>query len=234
MKTKAKTLIIITIVLLAGFTGNVPAAGEKELIEAPPKGITIQLEFIEVSHSDLNDLLFEKEFGTDAGELRRQIQKKAKAGEASIVETVIIQVRDSMRASTMSVNEIKSPKNYDEIGAGNFEIQNTGVSVKADPVIADDGNSISLNLTSEFCERIADADYGSNSKGVRIIQPQFHKARIETSLMLDSGAYAFIGTVRLHKAYDTKRKDPIVMVFVRAMIHHNEDETTAGEQKKGE
>lgn len=208
-------ILIITLSLLYIFANNAPAADSK--------GITIQVEFIEVKHSDLADLIFDRPFESDSGKLRNQIQEKVKAREADIIDTVIIRTRDAVRTNTVSADQIKYPVNYDVTGAAGFEIQNAGISIRAEPLITDDGKTILLKMISEFSERIADADYGNNAKGVRVIQPQFHKARMETSLLVTDGTYSFAGTVRLDKAYDKNREDPIVMVFVRAMINQSDE-----------
>lgn len=237
MRTKAKKrsltclvreLIIFSMLFFAGFTGGMVSIGETRAAngafgETAPKGITIQAELIETEHSTLSTLLFERDFKTDSGDLRKQIQKQVKAGEADIIETVIIRTKDGMRTDTLSADGISSPQYYDEIGAAKFEVQNAGVSFKVDPMITEEGTTILLNsITLEYSEKIADADYGQNAKSVKVTQSQFHKARIETTVVVKDGAYAFVGTVRLHHPHNKDRKDPIVMVFLRAMINQTD------------
>jgi len=217
-ETKIRKLIIIAMLLLSGFTGSAPGA-DKKTEQSIPQEITIQVEFIETKHSDVTDLLFNKEIKADSGDLRQQIQEKVKAGEASIIETTILRTKESVRAFTTSTDEIKYPESYHETGAAKFETQSTGISLSIDPVFDKENGTILLKMILEFCQRIDDADYGITSRGVRVVQPQFHKVHVETSLTLISGKYAFAGTVRLHQKYDNKAKDPIVMVFVRAMTN---------------
>ncbi|MDM8523247.1 hypothetical protein QUF80_07740 [Desulfococcaceae bacterium HSG8] len=210
-----KKLLLISLWLLHGFPGSALAADLR--------GITIQVEFIEVKHSDLTDLIFDKPFESDSGKLRKQIQEKVRNRDADIIDTVVIRTRDTVRTNTVSADQIKYPVNYDVTGAAGFEIQNAGIFVRVEPLITEDKKTILLNIFSEFSERIADADYGNNAKGVRVIQPQFHKARMETSLLVTDGTYSFAGTARLNKAYNKNREDPIVMVFVRAMINQSDE-----------
>jgi|GEM_PF-2482214 len=223
MKTKMKNLIFICIILLLqGFTDSALAAPAVSNSGGQSGGITIQLEYIEVGHSYLISLLFNKDFQSDSGALRKQIQEKVTSGEAGIIDTVIIRTKDRVRTNTVSVNEVRYPKSYDETGTADFETQNTGISVRVDPTIAEDGATILLSMGLEFCEKIGDADYGNNANGVRVIQPLFRKSRMETSLSVTDGAYVFVGTTRLHRQYGEKRTDPIVMVFARAMINRSD------------
>jgi hypothetical protein len=223
MKTqRIKLFIVVSLLILRGFIADGDAAEKKVPSATAPRGITVQFEFIETDHADLIDLLFDKGIQTDASDMRKQIQEKVKSGKAGIVDTVLFQTRDGMRANIMSADEIKYPQSYDE--AGKFEIQPAGITVKADPSVSDSGSSILMNIQVEVCEKVADTDFGNNPKGVRVIQPQFHKARLETAVTVADGAYAFIGTVRLYKKYDPNRKDPVVMVFVRALLHQQGQE----------
>lgn len=192
--------------------------------EEPPQGITIQVELIETEQPTLSALLFQRNFKIDSGELRKLIHEKVENKEADIIETVVIRTKNGMRTDTLSADGVISPQQRDGEGLVTFDIQNVGLSFKVDPVITQ-GAILLSGLILEQVERIADAPSG---QAVTLTQPQFHRARMETTIVAKDGAYSLAGTMRLAHPHNKERKDPIVMVFLRAMINETGETKTDG------
>jgi hypothetical protein len=80
----------------------------------PPRMVSVQAEFIEVSHEQLLDLLFAGEAPTaDATPLRKKLQGMIQAGQAKLLETTLVSARSGIKASTGSHHEWIYPTEFE-------------------------------------------------------------------------------------------------------------------------
>ncbi|MCW1925780.1 hypothetical protein OKA05_24695 [Luteolibacter arcticus] len=71
-----------------------------------PAMVQVQVEYIEMPHETLTDLLFMKRpTKSDATELRKEVQTLVKAGDAKVLETQILTGRSSEKCLVESINE---------------------------------------------------------------------------------------------------------------------------------
>ena len=78
-----------------------------------PKQIRVQVEFIEVSHEQLTELLFAPKVPANDTELRKQLAQLVKDGKAGIVETMLCIARSGQKATTESIEEFIYPTEYE-------------------------------------------------------------------------------------------------------------------------
>jgi len=79
-----------------------------------PKMARVQVEFVELSHEKLTDLLFMADpTGADATDLRKQLQELVKKGEAKVMETMVCTARSGEKALTEAINEFIYPTEYE-------------------------------------------------------------------------------------------------------------------------
>jgi hypothetical protein len=84
-----------------------PELGEVRMIQ-------VRVEFVEMSHAKLTELLFHEEPETsDATALRETVAKLVKGGEATILETMMITASGGKSAKTESVREFIYPTEYE-------------------------------------------------------------------------------------------------------------------------
>jgi hypothetical protein len=80
----------------------------------PPKMIRVQVEFVDLSHEKLTELLFMADPpSADATAMRKQIQALVKKGEAKVMETLICTARSGEKALGESINEFIYPTEYE-------------------------------------------------------------------------------------------------------------------------
>ena len=79
-----------------------------------PKLFRVQVEYVELSHETLTDLLFLADPpSADATPLRKQVQELVKKGEAKVMETMILDARSGEKALAESINEFIYPTEYE-------------------------------------------------------------------------------------------------------------------------
>jgi hypothetical protein len=78
-----------------------------------PKQIRVQVEFIDVSHEQLTELLFSPKVPASGDELRRQVAQLVKDGKASVVETMLCMARSGQKATSESLEEFIYPTEYE-------------------------------------------------------------------------------------------------------------------------
>lgn len=79
-----------------------------------PKNIRIQVEYVELGHEKLTELLFlDDPPSADATPLRKQVQELVTKGEAKVIETMICAARSGEKALVESVNEFIYPTEYE-------------------------------------------------------------------------------------------------------------------------
>ena len=238
--------IAIALVLLSLVTTAFAENPKKLKLETPKKAqevspqqgdLHIIAEYIEVEHEAFSDWLFENPLKADALELRKDVRSWVKAGEGDIIETVVVHARSGNRAQIESIEEVIYPTEYDppevpshshvsdgaEIPvtpptATAFETRNAGVTLEVDAVLSEDGNHIDLNLAPEIVQMIDIIEWEPEAADAeaRYSFPLFHTAKATTQVNVKTGCYTLIGTLRLPKPFNQQRKDPIVLLFVRA------------------
>ncbi len=209
------------------------------LVGGSEKQIQVIVEMIEVEHLDFSDWLLSHRFDHNATEFRRTVQEWVREGRGTILETTSVMARSGQRAKTESIDEYIYPTAYnpprtpDEVTLSDqskapvtgvtgttFETRNLGRTLEVDPVLGADEFTIDLNLAPEFVELAGINEWPSPKveEMFKTTMPTFHTQKITTQVTTHDGEYVFLGTTRPLKSADPKRKDPIVLNFVRGDI----------------
>ncbi len=217
--------------LVQAYLGSIQEAGEKQ--------IQVIIEFIEIEHFDFSNWLLSNHFDNNGTPLRKAAQEWIREGNGDIVETATILARSGQRAKAESISEYIYPTEFDPpivpedvtLGSGSnapigdftpaaFETRNLGTTIEVDPVLGADSHTIDLNLSPEIVELEGNTTWTNDDYkgGVKVEQPLFHAMKVTTQVTLHSGTYQLIGTTRPLNSTDPKRKNPIVLVFVRADV----------------
>ena len=122
----AAGVAVLSLYLGAQEPDKVPAPFEKAAGDAAPETdpfdedvnaprmIRVQVEYVELSHETLTDLLFLADPpSADSTPLRKQVQELVKKGEAKVIETMICNARSGEKALVESINEFIYPTEYE-------------------------------------------------------------------------------------------------------------------------
>ncbi len=143
-----------------------------------PKQIRVQVEFIEVSHEKLTELMFGETPAANDVELRKQVAALVQGGKASILETMLCTARSGQKATTESIEEFIYPTEYepatlpenaqvnkkDDANAAKsvrrdpatgptptaFDTRNLGSTLEIEPTLNEDGSIIDLRFVPEI------------------------------------------------------------------------------------
>lgn len=201
--------------------------------------IHILVEFIEVDHVEFSDWMLANRLSGDGTPLRMDVQEWIRDERASILESVMVTARSGQRAKTESITEMVYPTEFDPaeiphtltqaedtdsaitpINATAFETRNVGVTLEVDPVLGADNTTIDLNLAPELVKlegytiwpnEDIDAEF-------RAELPTFYTMKTTSQVTTLDGRYAFMSTLRPLEPSDPKRKNALVLLFVRADV----------------
>jgi Flp pilus assembly secretin CpaC len=143
-----------------------------------PKQIRIQVEFIDVSHEQLTELMFGDKVAANDTELRKQVAQLVKDGKATILETMLCTARSGQKATAESIEEFIYPTEYEpaelpenvhlkkkedaevartvrrDLATGPtptaFETRNLGSTLEIEPTLSDDNKIIDLRFVPEI------------------------------------------------------------------------------------
>lgn len=158
-----------------------PAETVDPFTDAPGEPqVRVQVEFIELSHPDLTELMFGDKVAASDSEVRKQITQLIKDNKASVRETMLCTTRSGQKATTESVEEMIYPTEYepaelpkppsgdekkdaaqvpaittlDALGPcpTAFETRNLGPTLEIEPTVSKDGKWIDLRFAAEIVE----------------------------------------------------------------------------------
>ena len=144
----------------------------------PPKQIRVQVEFIDVSHDQLTELMFGENPAANDVELRKQVAGLVKGGKATILETMLCTARSGQKATTEAIEEFIYPTEYEpatlpenvqvnkmeDADAAKtvrrdpatgptptaFDTRNLGSTLEIEPTLNEDGSIIDLRFVPEI------------------------------------------------------------------------------------
>ncbi|MEO5917601.1 MAG: hypothetical protein ABIS50_25450 [Luteolibacter sp.] len=214
----------------------------------PSKQIRVQVEFIDVSHEQLTELMFGPKVPANDGELRKQVAQLIKDGKATVLDTLLCTTITGQKATSESVEEFIYPTEYEPPDLPNevrldgeektpesakttrpdlavgptptaFDTRNIGSTLEVDGTC--DGKEIHLNLTPEIVYHLGNRVWGEwndQHGSVPIQMPKFYTLRIKTSLILDDGKYLLACALSPKNQEGFPDFTRKLMVFVKASI----------------
>lgn len=207
-----------------------------------PKHARVSVQFVEVSHPVLTELLGGEE--TSGGALHAKVMALSKTGEAKILETSMVVCRSGQMAAAVAILEEIYPTEYGEpisVDASSnfggisfsepinpmlrsmtaFETKNNGLTLQVEPNIGNSPQIIDLRISPEFVRRIRldtwfeHKDQWGNASWR---MPVFEKWGSETSLILRSGKSELISVINPKEQPLPPAVSRRILLFVRADI----------------
>ena len=195
-------------------------------------------EFIEVEHEAFSDWLLENSLKADATDLRREVQRWVKEGDAEIVETTVVHARSGNRAKVESIEEVIYPTEYDpsevpshataqdgaEIPvtaptATAFETRNVGVTLEIEPNVRPDRGVIDLRIAPEIVDLLGLVtwqEYRDQWGNSDLRMPIFESLRTSQGMELVPGRHALMGLLSPKKRKG--KEEEKVLLFVKATL----------------
>lgn len=207
------------------------------------KQIRVQVEFIDVSHEQFTELMFGPKPPANDGDLRQQVARLIKDGQAKLMETCMLVCRSGEKATLESIREEIYPTEYQPPGrpCGNpsngrlasdppmnpafraptaFETRNTGVTFEVEPLLESDG-TIDLRLSPEIVNRLRLEtwmehvdQWGDGS----IRMPIYESWRFNTSVSVAPGKFELITALTPKTNAPAPAVTRKILVFVRADV----------------
>ena len=143
-----------------------------------PKQIRVHVEFIDVSHEQLTELMFGEKPPANDVELRKQAGQLVKDGKATILETLLCTAKSGQKATSESIEEIIYPTEYEPAQLPDdpdskdkeeaekakatrldsavgptptaFATRNIGSTLEIEPTLGEDNKTIDLRFVPEM------------------------------------------------------------------------------------
>lgn len=203
-----------------------------------------QLEWIEVPHELLTEFLLLHPLKTAAAtEMRMELQKLVRAGNAKVIETQMNVARSGEKATVESVAEFIYPTEYHEstttkyekqdgklaevssdytgnILPTSFETRNIGSTLEIEPTLDDTGKLIDLRLAPELSwqtgRTLWQEKKDEHGSLIKVEMPEIYMIRTNTAMTLKNGVHGLAGVFSpkdQNGRMDSSRK---LLLFVKA------------------
>lgn len=208
-----------------------------------PKMVRVQVEFIEVPHETMTELLAEPRKGTNDTPLRAKLQELVKEEKAKIIETQMVTARSGQKAASESVHEFIYPIEYyppdirgcfppvsettspaPRTGPPTpvaWETHNLGSTLEIEPNIAADDKLIDLRVLPRLCYHTGNKVWHEETVGkntLKIQMPDLYKIITETSMSLIAGQPYLMAAVSPKNEKGEADLTKKVLIFVRADV----------------
>ena len=208
-----------------------------------PKIVRVQVEFIEVPHETMTELLAEPRKSANDTPLRAKLQELVKGEKAKIIETQMVTARSGQKAITESIHEFIYPIEYDIVEMPTYvpeegkpepapekvgpptpvawETRNLGSTLEIEPTIGENDKIIDLRLLPTLVYHTGDRVWHEETKDentYKIVQPDFYKIQFDTSATLMSGQPFLISAVSPKNDKGEADFTKKILIFVRADV----------------
>jgi hypothetical protein len=250
MKT-ARRCVLFFGLLLAAVT--VPQA-QQATPQAPPeepvadhKLIRVQVEFIDVAHQQLTELMFGDHTSTNDTELRKKVGELVAKHEATVVETMICTAKCAQKATAESIQEFIYPTEYEpaavpvsektnaagektvaydkDLATGPtpsaWDTRNVGSTLEVEPNLSADGKLIDLRLVPEIVYNTGNftwTEWHDQRGNADIKMPLFYTLRINAAVFAVPGQQLLVAALSPKGPDGNTDFTRKVMVFVKCDV----------------
>ena len=218
-----------------------------------PKQIRVQVEFIDVSHEQLTELMFGSKPPANDVELRKRAGQLVKDGKASILETLLCTSRSGQKATSESIEEFIYPTEYepatlpdesqskdkeesDSAKAARrdsatgplptaFETRNLGSTLEIEPTLGENNKIIDLRFVPEIVYHVGNQVW-AEWKGEHGNSPV--QMPIMYSLRINTSVTLADGQPMLAAALSPKNKEGFPDFTRKLMVFVRADVVTTG------
>lgn len=248
-------LVLFVVLLPALFAQEVPPPFEDRPPEpaaedpfdpdqSAPHVIQVQVEWIDLPHENLTELLLQHSPGTaNATGLRMKVQHLVKAGTAKVLETQLLVARSGEKALTESIAEFIYPTEYVDPEAirrvkedgkvveirnenkgsvvpTSFETRNLGSTLEIEPTLDESGKIIDLRFAPDLSWQTGRTLWQERKDEfgsvIRVEMPEIYTIRTTTSLALRGGVYSLAAVLSPKDQNGRTDLTRKVMMFVKA------------------
>ncbi len=253
MKNPLRLLFALVLPVLAALPLAAQAQAENDPVgygtaTAVKALVQVQIEFIELPHANLSELMLKHSPGKSR-ELRERVQELVKAGTAQIVETQIVTGRSGEKLSSEAVQELIFPTEYQmwelvnpRPGGGlgatvqpptpipfvtpfiptSFETRNIGSILEVEPTLSADGKVIDMLIDPELTWHTGSSIWLEEKDNLgniaRIQMPEIYTMKFHSALSLRAGSILFTAALSPKDAAGHADLSRKVMVFVKADV----------------
>ena len=207
-----------------------------------PKMVQTQVEFIELSHEALTNLLFlSQPKTTDGMALRKKLQDMVGKGEAKVLETQVVVCRSGQKATNESIHEFIYTTEYGEPSLPGtfgdsprsdptrvrpiptaFETRNLGCTIEVTPILSEDHKTIDLQLFPEIVWHTGNVLWLETTDALgsvfKLQMPDFYTLRVNTRVTCVAGQYQMVSVVSPKDAKGETDMSRKVVVFVKCDV----------------
>ena len=198
---------------LALLAGAWPAAADNR-----PKNIRVCVQFIEMPHPALTQLLAAKEVTGPA--LHDQAMALVKDGQARLLESCLVICRSGQKATVETIREVIYPAEYEppqipcsihlppiprqpsprlhHTTPTAFETRNAGVTFEIEPTLGSDAHIINLRLAPEVVAQTGvetSMEYRDDWGDASLRMPVFETWKTNTGVTLVAGQFEFVSVI---------------------------------------
>lgn len=202
--------------------------------------VRVSLQFIELSHPVLTELLAGNETGGSS--LYAKAVSLTKEGKAKILDSSVVTGRSGEKLTLESIREEIYPTEYEPPGlpCGGlppsspddptnpmyrsptaFETRNTGTTFEVEATIEDDGKSIGLHLVPEWVTPVrleTSMEHHDQWGDASFRMPVYETLRVNTQVNVIPGKFELVSVITPKPVAPVPGASRKVMVFVRAEI----------------
>ena len=223
-----RTAIIAVLLLSCGLC----AAAERQ-----PQHVRVSVQYIEVPHPVLTELLAGKEKGGPA--LHAKAIALAKEGKAKILETCMVVCRSGRKATVESFSEVTYPTDWefmrnDRVGSvqpiqsppslrpvdfNGFETRKAGVTFEIEPTLGENEHLIDLRYVPEVVSLLRVDTWMEHTDqwgDASLRMPVFETWRVNDSVILMAGQFEMVSVITPKSAAPAVSRK--LLVFVRADV----------------
>jgi hypothetical protein len=212
-----------------------------------PMLVQVQVEFVELPHETLTNLLFLRSpKSADATDLRKQVQELVSKKEAKVLETQNVVSKSGQKSTTECIHEFVYPTEFEPMIAEKlaikmeenikrctnlpcnpatptaFETRNVGGTLEVEPTIGADNRTIDLRFVPEFIWHTGNTVWheGKDANGniFKIAMPDFYCVRMNTVITCITGQYNFAGALSPKNDKGELDTSRKLMVFVKCDV----------------
>ena len=201
----------------------------------PPKQVRVSVQYIEMAHPVMTEMLGGEETGGAA--LHAKAIALLKTGEAKILETCMVVARSGQKSTVESIREEIYPTEYETLGFGipsswsnfdppnraiaAFDTKNTGITLEIEPSIGSEGVIVDLRFLPEIVRRLrldTFVEHKDEWGDASMRMPVFEKWNSNTSLTLLPGNFELASVINPKGQAPPPAVSRRILLFVRADI----------------
>jgi hypothetical protein len=209
--------------------------------ESLPKQIRVSVQYIEVPHPVLTEMLGAKEKGGAA--MHAEAVALAKDGQAKILETCVLMSRSGQKATVESIREYLYPCEYSPPELPEyisnppvpkpekqpvmpfpgiaFETRNTGVTFEIEPTWDESASTIELRFVPEVTTQVrldTWMEHVDEWGDASLRMPAFETWRVNTAVTLTPGQFEMVSVITPKPNAPGPAVPRKILVFVRADV----------------